>query len=815
MSIIGGINVNSSTLLQSLLPLRSGLLGGAQTSSSLTGLPISRNISDTYSNTVLSSRNSHLRNSVLAGRPLSIAKGDLDAIKNILENQRQLTQLLSNKSLSKQDSAFLTQQFQDNLTKIDNIAIQKNFRPEDTANIKLISSLSASESSIAIVAPKTGSLAASPAITVAGSVGENQKLADIPIAIVNGTANLQVSGQAILKFSNNNIANNDKVTLNGTDIIAGNTGENGFAVGANISTTISNILNTLNNSSDTKLQQATYSKIGDDAILVTLKGDGINNDFGIGFDIAHGSTTTNISVLNAAGQQTVNSGQLSTAQTIADIGTAGIDTNITPATNGSVALTLSNNNITTNDKITFNGVTFIANGSGENSFAVGATTSETVNNIVNALNANSNANVQKASFTSNNSDTIIATLKNAGTADNNFAVGFDISSATTTAKISVLNASGTETSIANNELDGNANTIATLGTAGTDSFTNDDATNGEVSLRLTNNNITAGDKLIFNNVTFTANNTGPNSFAIGATISETINNIVAALNGSSDANVQKANFTSNNSDTIIATLKNAGGADNNFAFGFNLSSATTTAKISVLNASGAETSAANNELAGVNNTIGTLGTAGTDSVNIAATNGSVSLRLTNNTIADGDSFTFNGVKFTAGGSGATNFTIGTTIDTTIDNLVAKLNASTNANVGEASFARSGSDTIIATLKNAGAAATINDYGIGFNIAQNTKALISVLNADGTETIAANNVLSGAGNTIATIGTAGSADIAATQGSVILNFTGNVTLGQKFTINGSVFTVANDNNGNNFKAGSNISNSIKNLVVTRL
>lgn len=807
MSTIGGINVNTSPFLQGIFPQRSGLISSIGSNStplgSLQQAQKSYFVADYSVNTVLSSRSSALRDSVLAARPLTVAKGDLSEIKSLLESQHNITTLLAGNTLSKQEIASVTQQFQDNLKQIDTIATQKNFKVE-TSNpeIKLLSSITASKNSVGITAPKSGSIATSPAITVNGTVGDDQTLANTPVAVVNGTATQKVAGQAILTLSNNNLASGDQININGVTLVANGAGDNGFTVGDTIASTVRNITNKLNNSTDTNIQQANYAQNSDTSILVSLKGDGINNDFTIGYDIANGTTKANITVADANGNQTVDSSQLLTGvtQTIATVGTAGVDSSTTLATNGSVSLRLTNNNIDKGDSFTFNGVEFTADtrGRGDTNFKIQDTVEQTIDSLIDKLNSSTDARVQEATFSRSGADTIVATLKNAGaaTADNDFGIGFNIAQ-NTKAQISVLNADGTETVAANNSLESQGSTIEAIGTAGVADIV---GTQGAVNLNFSGQ-LKTGQTVTINGATFTAsNNNNGDNFKIGKNLRSTINNLVNKLNFSSNEGVAEASYSRSGSSLVIQL--NDEGINNDFSFGFNLDTNKAKNTISVSDASGKRTLANTHALSG--GSIESLGTAG--NTEVIGSKGVAQLQFDSNKITDGVTLNFNGKNFTAGGNGNNGFAIGENIEQTLDNLVATLNASTNNNVEKATYSRVGTDTLKIETKVNGAS---NDYTIGFDFVQETKAEVEVSNSNGV-TQAVSGAASG---TIASLGGAGAdaVTIDATKGTAQLKFDNNqIETGAEITLNGTTL-VAGVKADNGFAIGATLSDTLDNLV----
>ncbi len=198
-------------------------------------------------------------------------------------------------------------------------------------------------------------------------------------------------------------------------------------------------------------------------------------------------------------------------------------------------LKFDSNNITNGVALTLNGVKFTAGGSGATGFAIGATTQQTVDNLVAALNSSTNNNVAKATYSRIGTDTLKIETKVNG-ANNNYSIAFNFQQ-DTKAEVEVKSTNGI-TQAATGSASG---TIASLGNIGTDAI-NKAASAGTAILKFDSNQITAGAAITLNGVTLTAGATGANGFAIGSTLSTTLDNLATALNNNSNANLQKATY---------------------------------------------------------------------------------------------------------------------------------------------------------------------------------------------------------------------------------------------------------------------------------
>jgi flagellin len=244
-------------------------------------------------------------------------------------------------------------------------------------------------------------------------------------------------------------------------------------------------------------------------------------------------------------------------------GEAEPTTTKTAATKGTATLLL-NDLLSTGETVIVNGVTLIA----DTDFAVGVDSDATAENLKEALRTSTNTALTKATYTRSGSS-IIITANSGGTLGNQFI----LDTANDTANVSVVVGRATQTAGiysltggADNGL-GVGSTIAT-GTIGDALVNTQSQTKGSVTLNLSGNAI-ANETLNIDDgngslLTFTFKATAATSteVSIGATVEETLQNLVSTIkkySGTSNYVTSQLDFTINGSNLVISN-KVAGNA---------------------------------------------------------------------------------------------------------------------------------------------------------------------------------------------------------------------------------------------------------------
>lgn len=297
----------------------------------------------------LSSLKQVSKNAAQGSSLLQVASGGLTQIRDLLDNMNALATQSNSGSLSDTDRAYLQAQFREYLSQVDSIATTTRFN-----NINLLD----------------GTLS-----------GENKLLSDTAAA---------TKATGTITFTS--ISNGNTVKLGGATLTAGSD----FAIGGDLSTTVTNLVAALNGSTDTRLQGFTFTKSGADAIVIMAKSGGAQgNQFILdkanstsSFTITYGASTNaaNISTLTGGADDGLGYGSTRASGTIGDslvTAQSQIPAYVNLVLNGSVSngqlLRIDNGNGSYVD------FTFATTASADTDIQIGDTTEETLQNIVETL----------------------------------------------------------------------------------------------------------------------------------------------------------------------------------------------------------------------------------------------------------------------------------------------------------------------------------------------------------------------------------------------------------------------------------------------
>lgn len=286
---------------------------------------------------------------------LQVAQGGLQQILDILDTMDSLALQSSSASTTDTDRTYLQAQFASYLEEIDRIADTTSFN-----NIKLLN----------------GNLsgAAEPTYTTTQST--------------KATATLAFTA---------NPAGGETVVLNGVTFTAGTE----FAAGVDTATTVENLKNALNSSTNVAISKNSYSRIGDSLVITAKSGGNLGELFTINkassttaFTVTGASTmTANIYTLDGGADDGLGVGSTTITGTIGD---ALVNTQ--SQTKGSVTLSLSGNAVAAETLNIDNGngglvtFTFVASSASSTQITIGSTVEETLQNAVKMLSQYSGTN---------------------------------------------------------------------------------------------------------------------------------------------------------------------------------------------------------------------------------------------------------------------------------------------------------------------------------------------------------------------------------------------------------------------------------------
>ncbi len=279
---------------------------------------------------------------------LQVAQGGLQQILDILDNMNSLATQSNSSSLTSADRAYLQAEFASYLEEIDRIADNTTFN-----NIALLNGNLSGESK-----PTT-------------------------------TTSASTKAAATLLFTS--LTGVETVILNGVIVTA----TNDFAVGGDTAATVENLKTFLNNSTDSRLSKATYTRSGDSLIITADSGGELGENYVI--NKASSTSTFTVPVGNAT--------QAANIYTLANGDDNGLGVGSTTAT-GSIGDPLVNTQSQTKGSVTLNlsgaalngellriengnggylDFTFATTASADTDIQIGSTTEETLQNIVETI----------------------------------------------------------------------------------------------------------------------------------------------------------------------------------------------------------------------------------------------------------------------------------------------------------------------------------------------------------------------------------------------------------------------------------------------
>jgi flagellin len=199
-----------------------------------------------------------LVNSSQGSSLLQVADGALSQLTDILQRQQSIAVQAGSGSLTSAERGFLNQEFQNLTQEIDRIVDNTNFN-----GVTLLD----------------------------GSLAER-------VDASTNTANA-TQGEIRLNFTAN-ITTGQTLVVNGTTITEGA----GFALGGSTSQSIDNLVAFLNNSTDTNLNSATYARDGDSLVVTSRTGGSLGDFFtGVGtfvaFNVSGSTGSTSLKLFNA------------------------------------------------------------------------------------------------------------------------------------------------------------------------------------------------------------------------------------------------------------------------------------------------------------------------------------------------------------------------------------------------------------------------------------------------------------------------------------------------------------------------------------
>ncbi|MFW0777121.1 MAG: flagellin [Rickettsiales bacterium] len=360
---------------------------------------------------------------------LQVAQGGLGQISDLLDQLNSTAVQANSASLTAADRTYLQQEFTQYLEEIDRIATTTSFN-----NIALLN----------------GTLSS-----------ENKALT---------TTTQATQATATLTFTT--LADTNNVILNGVTVTAGGAGD--FAVGGDLQTTIDNLATFLNDSDNTALSNATYERVGSNALRITYDSGGtLGNQFTIDEGTSTATFTTAGGSTNVADLYTLSGGLddgLNIGSTVAT-GSVG-DTLVTTQSQvaASVVLTLTGAvsdgetlSIDDGDGGTID-FTFRNSPVGSTEIQIGSTTEETLQNIVSTLSQYSGADdtaLRQLEFAINGSSLTISNRTTGNPTDLSGAV-LDIAEGITNGALSATTfANGTNTGVSTEGLN-NASFIGSV-----------------------------------------------------------------------------------------------------------------------------------------------------------------------------------------------------------------------------------------------------------------------------------------------------------------------------------------------------------------
>jgi flagellin len=215
---------------------------------------------------------------------LQVADGALSQVTDILQRQKAIAVQASGGTLTGAERSFLNQEFQNLTQEIDRIATQTNFNGVQLLN---------------------------------GALSETVG--------VNNVATLADKASASITFSSNIFAGTDLV-LNGTTITEGVN----FDAGATLSESLDNLVTHLNGSTDVNVSKATYARQGNSLIITAKAGGTVGESFRIDSDLAN-SSMLSVDGTAAGARNGVINGQLDRKITavISGIDVATLDSDAT------------------------------------------------------------------------------------------------------------------------------------------------------------------------------------------------------------------------------------------------------------------------------------------------------------------------------------------------------------------------------------------------------------------------------------------------------------------------------------------------------
>lgn len=441
---------------------------------------------------------------------LQVADGALSQVTDILQRQKAIAVQAGSGSLSDAERSFLNQEFQNLAQEIDRLVSQTNFN-----GVTLLD----------------------------GSLSETVDVANVETAASKGKLEVAFSDAIVAA---------ETVVINGVSFaaVAANATAVQFVVGGNLQATLDNLVNQLNASTNVAISQATYTRVGNSLVITSDSGGLDAQNFFVDAD-----TST---ALQAVGEGAVIGQGASSYNNM----TTGGPNGLIAASATNVVVTAAANATTTAAPFQI-GQTLTINGANVVTFAA----SQTLQDIVNSVNATTGTHgfsariIGRAGAYNLQFETSQLTTDGSYTAANALDLTFGGAAATVTA-LGAFNGNANTVNNFNYYMSGVSNSgiaggdVVGIGTVGNAIITDQNQLRGQSALvfpDIADAALTSatnfGNPLISTvtiggatGVTFawTAGGTGPNEAAIGSTLEETLDNMVAKIN--SFRGTQEQNF---------------------------------------------------------------------------------------------------------------------------------------------------------------------------------------------------------------------------------------------------------------------------------
>lgn len=371
----------------------------------------------------------------------------------------------------------------------------------------------------------------------------------------------------IVFSDNNEFESDDSVVFGDTDMrFGGGGGDVDIEVGDTTEETVANMVAYLNSVTTGEESRYTYTASGN-TITATRNVDGSNAEVDTSLTISADFT------ISGSGNQTINIGsQGASNATSGDLNTFGTDGN-----RGTVAQAATldiifgdQNQFDAADKLTIGSTTITFGGTGGDDIDISAATTldQKLDAIVARLNAVSVSPVNAYTYSRSSSGVITMTRDTAGplsVVGNDIDVTAEFSKGTDTTQTVALGKNYKNNgSVSGSVARSNSLISGSVGANGVDGIAA--ATKATVDVIISNNNIDNGDSITFGSTTAIFGT----HITVGATLSDTMDNIVAYFNGlTTDSAVDDYKFEHDGTDTITITKHDYGSGtlamDANFA----------------------------------------------------------------------------------------------------------------------------------------------------------------------------------------------------------------------------------------------------------